>query len=456
MAISNAIEVDADIYEILSMALGFPNQDQELWWHSTAPMFARMLQSGRYSIHEQCKHLIEYKKYIIPWLGVYPRNDSPRWLSILTRYGTPFELSLNCSDSLVRYTFEPINAETGTSKDPFNTKAIWGSLAQLRPIAKGMDLEWFMHFKEDLTLNDEESNFLLKNNLAGDRIRTQNKLALDLKNDGVMLKTYIYPALKALVTGKSIEELMFTSANRLAQQYPGIAKPVSVLHEYVRERAKDGTASPRLLSCDLVEPSKARLKIYLLEQMVSLPALENLWTLGGRRTSAADMAGLDLVRELWHLLRLPPGLQEYPAGFLPLGAIPDEQLPLMANYTIGPNDPMPQPQVYFTTFGLNDMAIADALVEFFTRRGWHDMARSYKRSLCSYYPNADHDSLNYLHAYISFSYQKNRPYLSVYLQSFETGNWECVSDILTRKGCSARAAGGYGYYRRKIYPDSKV
>lgn len=38
-------------------------------------------------------------------------------------------------------------------------------------------------------------------------------------------------------------------------------------------------------------------------------------------------------------------------------------------------------------------------------------------------PHADHESLNYLHPYISFSYRKRTPYLSVYLQSFETGDW---------------------------------
>lgn len=38
-------------------------------------------------------------------------------------------------------------------------------------------------------------------------------------------------------------------------------------------------------------------------------------------------------------------------------------------------------------------------------------------------PHVDHDKLNYLHAYISFSYRDRTPYLSVYLQSFETGDW---------------------------------
>lgn len=38
-------------------------------------------------------------------------------------------------------------------------------------------------------------------------------------------------------------------------------------------------------------------------------------------------------------------------------------------------------------------------------------------------PHADQETLNYLHAYISFSYRKGKPYLSVYLQTFETGDW---------------------------------
>lgn len=38
-------------------------------------------------------------------------------------------------------------------------------------------------------------------------------------------------------------------------------------------------------------------------------------------------------------------------------------------------------------------------------------------------PDEQHESMSYIHAYISFSYRKNKPYLGVYLQSFETGDW---------------------------------
>jgi tryptophan dimethylallyltransferase len=371
-------------YRVLSDILEFSDNEHRLWWHSVAPMFAEMLRACRYDIHEQYKILGTWKKVVIPFLGPYPTNDRSRWLSILTRYGTPFELSLNCSHSLVRYTFEPINAATGTDKDPFNTQAIWESLSLLGRLNGDVDTELFQHFKAYLTLDNAESAHLLQNSLLGSQIRTQNKLALDLQNGSFVVKAYFYPALKSTATGRSIKDLMLSSVRQHVQWSPTLAQPLSVLEEYLESRGPDSTASPRLLSCDLISSERARTKIYLLERQVSLEAMEDLWTLGGRRNSASDLAALDIIRELWSLIQLPPCLASYPSDYLPLGTIPDEQLPLMVNYTLRPDDPMPEPQVYFTTFGQNDLHVANALTTFFQRQGWTKLAGSYKENLRAY------------------------------------------------------------------------
>ncbi|KAI1214325.1 4-dimethylallyl tryptophan synthase [Annulohypoxylon truncatum] len=414
-----------EVYEILSDAFDFPNDDQRLWWHSTAPMFTAMLQTADYDVHAQYKHLAIYKKHVIPFLGIYPSNGRERWLSVLTRYGTPFELSHNCSDSIVRYTFEPINAATGTELDPFNTCAIRESLRRLMTIQPTIDLEYFDHFKRELTLDTQESTCLRQSSWVGTDIMTQNKLALDLKGGNFIVKAYIYPALKGIVTGKSAQELIFGSVSILARKHTSLAQPLAMLEEYVKSRGPGSTACPRLLSCDLVDSSKSRIKIYISEQVVSLSAMQDLWTLGGRRNDLSTLAGFDMIQELWDLLQIPAGIRSYPEGYLPLGTRPNhnELLPSMANYTLLPNNPVPEPQLYFAVFGMNDMAVADALTTFFTRRGWTDMAQKYKNSLKAYYPEEDHELTNYIHAYVSFSYRKNKPYLGVYLQSFETGNW---------------------------------
>ncbi|KAL4924211.1 tryptophan dimethylallyltransferase fgaPT2 [Aspergillus undulatus] len=426
---------NAEAYQTLSTILDFPNEEQKLWWHSTAPMFAHMLQqSGIYDHHVQYRFLGLYKKCIIPFLGVYPtrENDSQRWMSILTRYGTPFELSLNCSQSIVRFTYEPINALTGAAGDPFNTHAIWDALSHLTPL-QSIDLEWFQTLKADLTLNAEESAILNADPaLTGDLIRTQNKLAMDLKPDGTfVVKTYIYPALKALATGRSIHDLIFDSVRGLCETTHAISTPLFVLEEYLHDRysQENNTATPRLLSTDLLKPSSSRIKIYVLEESVSWSSVANLWTLGGRRNDASTLTGLTLLRELWDLIALPTpaGKIAYPDGFLSLDTKVNEQLPLMANFTLHHNDPVPEPQIYLTTFGMSDERVVDALSEFFERQGWEGMARGYRGEVCSYYPHADHASLNNVHAYISFSYRKDQPYLSTYLQSLETGDWAVSS-----------------------------
>lgn len=371
-------------YKTLNDFVAFHDHDQKLWWHSTAPMFAEMLKVAGYDIHSRYYALGFYQKFVIPFLGVYPTKTNDRWLSILTRYGTPFELSLNCTNNVVRYTFEPINAATGSPKDPFNTHAIWDALDTMVPLQRGIDLEFFTHLKNDLTVNDQDTSYLLEKKLVEGQIRTQNKLALDLKGQEFVLKVYIYPALKSLATGRSIKDLMFDSVGRLSHQYPGLAPPLQTLKEYVSSHGPESTVSPRLISCDLCDPQKSRIKLYLLQLNVSLESMVDLWTLGGRRTDAETLAGLEMIRELWDLLKLPSGILPYPEPYLQLGEIPNEQLPLMANFTLHHNDPMPQPQVYFTTFGMNDGRVVDGLVTFFERHGYTHMAQTYKDSLRAY------------------------------------------------------------------------
>nr|Q9C141.1 RecName: Full=Tryptophan dimethylallyltransferase 2; AltName: Full=4-dimethylallyltryptophan synthase 2; AltName: Full=All-trans-hexaprenyl-diphosphate synthase 2; AltName: Full=L-tryptophan dimethylallyl transferase 2; Short=DMATS 2 [Claviceps purpurea 20.1]CAC37396.1 putative dimethyl-allyl-tryptophan-synthase [Claviceps purpurea] len=431
---STAKDPGNGVYEILSLIFDFPSNEQRLWWHSTAPMFAAMLDNAGYSVHDQYRHLSIFKTHIIPFLGVYPTKGQERWLSILTRCGLPLELSLNCTDSVVRYAYEPINEMTGTEKDPSNTLPIIGSVQKLAQIQAGIDLEWFSYFKDELTLDESESAILQDTELVKEQIKTQNKLALDLKESQFALKVYFYPHLKSIATGNSTHFLIFDSVFKLSQKHDSIQPAFQALCDYVSRRNDSSEVDQhralhaRLLSCDLIDPAKSRVKIYLQEQTVSLPAMEDLWTLGGRRVDASTMDGLDMLRELWSLLKVPTGHLEYPKGYMELGEIPNEQLPSLVNYTLHRNDPMPEPQVYFTVFGMNDAEISNALTIFLQRHGFADMAKKYRVFLQDSYPYHDFESLNYLHSLVSFSYRRNKPYLSVYLHTFETGRWPVVAD----------------------------
>jgi tryptophan dimethylallyltransferase len=370
-------------FQVLSKILDFPNDDQQDWWYSTGPMLAKMLQDAGYDIHAQYAHLCLHHKCVVPYLGPYPTNGKDRWMSILSRFGLPYELSLNCSKSIVRLAFEPIGPLSGTEQDPFNAQAIWGCLKKLARLNSAIDLQWFTQFKKHLVLNEDEAKLVRGRGLDKGQIKTQNKLGLDLKGGKFEVKMYMYPFLKSVATGVPIEQLMFNSVRKVDHDQK-LAVPLSILEEYINSR-REKTMSARLISCDLIDPSRSRIKIYVAEQSVDWEHLVDIWTLGHRRQDSVTMSGLQLLRELWDLLNIPEGPCHFrDGGYLELGSKINERLPLLANFTLHPNERYPAPQIYFHTFGISDVAVADAIATFCDRRGWTEMAESYKANLFSY------------------------------------------------------------------------
>ncbi|KAE8133799.1 aromatic prenyltransferase [Aspergillus pseudotamarii] len=408
-------------FYVLSQALNLTNKDHAKWWYSTAPMFATMMAGSGYDVHAQYKFLCIHREVIIPALGPYPeKGQQMHWKSHLTRFGLPFELSFNYSKSLLRFAFEPLGPVTGTQDDPFNTQAIRPVLQDLKAIVPGVDLEWFDHFTNALVVSDEDIQTLRDANTEIPVFKTQNKLAADLEPSGhIVLKTYIYPRIKSIATGTSKEMLMF-DAIKAADKSGRVAAPLAVLQEFMAERAP--TLIGHFLSCDLVKPSESRIKVYCMERQLNLASIEGIWTMNGRRSDPETLDGLNALRELWQLLPITEGLCPLPNCFYEPGTSPQEQLPFIINFTLSPKSPLPEPQIYFPAFGQNDGAIAEGLATFFDRRGWGGLAKSYPSDLASYYPDVDLHTSNHLQAWVSFSYKGNKPYMSVYLHTFEACN----------------------------------
>ncbi|KAK2590500.1 hypothetical protein QQS21_011816 [Conoideocrella luteorostrata] len=405
-------------FYVLSQALNFSNEHHAKWWYSTAPMFAVMMADASYDVHAQYKFLCIHRKVIIPALGPYPEKGQPmHWKSHLTRFGLPFELSFNYSKSLLRFAFEPLGPLTGTQHDPFNTQAIGPVLQDLKAMVSGLDLEWFHHFTKALVISDGEAQTLLDRNIQIPVFKTQNKLAADLDSSGdIVLKTYIYPRIKSIATGTPKESLIF-DAIKAADTCGKVSTPLATLMEFMAERAP--TLIGHFLSCDLVKPSESRIKVYCMERQLDLASIEGIWTLNGRRNDSETLDGLDALRELWKLLPITEGLCPLPNRFYEPGTSPREQLPFIINFTLSPKSPLPEPQIYFPAFGQNDRAIAEGLAIFFESRGWGGLAKSYPSDLASYYPDVDLHTANHLQAWISFSYKGKKPYMSVYLHTFE-------------------------------------
>ena len=368
--------------QVLTRSFNFACEHEAKWWNSTAPMFAAMMEGNNYDVHAQYQFLCIHREFVIPALGPYPTKGNPmHWKSTLTRFGLPFELSLNFTKSLVRFAFEPLGPLTGTDQDPLNVKAIGPVLQQFAKVLPNLDLEWFNHFVKHLVVTNEDIKVLRDNDIPIPVFKTQNKLAVDLGPNGdVLLKTYIYPRIKAMAANRPKEQLMF-DAIRKADPGGRLAEPLSVLEEFMGSRS---TLIAHFLSCDLVKPSESRIKLYCFELQLDFETISAIWTLDGRRTDPETLAGLEWLKDLWELLPIAKGRASLPDCFYELGDSPEEHLPFIINFALYPNKPLPEPQIYFSAFGKNDKQIADGLSTFFDRVGWSSLAKSYAPDLAAY------------------------------------------------------------------------
>lgn len=383
-------------YLTLSQIFDFPSQDQEKWWNNSAPMLSKALVNSGYDVHLQYQYLCFYYKYVVPVLGPFPREKTGIfWKTIMTMPGLPFEISLNYqkSKSLVRFGFEPSSYLTGTRRDPFNkimTREVLNSFVKL---GMGVEMEWFNHFVNELVLSEKEANLIQSGDSLKSPFKTQEILALDLKKSGEMLvKAYFYPGLKSLVKGVSPEKLAFDAIHKIDPDSQ-LAESVSMLNGYLDSRRGDtdspeSTPSISLLfcSCDLIDPSVSRIKLYVVEMDVSFARIEDVWTFGGRLKDPATLKGLELLRRLWSLFLIPEGRRAEIKDFHDIRGPPPKsgQLPLLFNFGLQPGASYPEPKIYLPVFGENDMAISKALEVFFSELGWTELSASYKENLASY------------------------------------------------------------------------
>lgn len=98
-------------------------EDLAYWKQRCVPMVESLLQScAAYSPTDQAAQLQFLQENVIPNLGPRPAGLESQIISMATFAGFPLQPSINISSSgstKLRYTFEPLDGQSGTAKDPF-------------------------------------------------------------------------------------------------------------------------------------------------------------------------------------------------------------------------------------------------------------------------------------------------------------------------------------------------
>ncbi|PLB49891.1 cyclo-L-Trp-L-Trp prenyltransferase [Aspergillus steynii IBT 23096] len=385
-------------FHILSKCLLFQNFDEHEWWHKSGPMLAKMLAAAGYDLHRQCMHLCLYALHVVPMMGPFPSiGQNGLYATRFTGMGT-LELSTNFvpSRTTVRLSMEPIAFRATTSPNYCNRVILGTMLNRLKDVSIAMDLSLYYQLVERLTLTDEEETTLMScEKTRSTPFKSQAVVALDFGKENILVKLSLIPTLKALVTGISDSELIF-SAVEVVDEDRQFKDALAVLEAYCI--SLPNSASVRWVCFDLVNPKTTRFKIYLLHMQVDFHRVIDLWTMGGRLQGAEIMAGLNLLRELWDTL----GVSDEQHGSS------DEP-----NQEGKPRHPFPK--IYMPLQGISEMIIAKAVSTFIERHVNAEQGRSYIGNLSSFVPGLDLNKSTRLQVWLSFSYaEKTGPYLTMY------------------------------------------
>lgn len=380
-------------FQCLSKYLYFPNKDQQDWWDTSGLMFSKMLIDAKHDVHEQYQYLTLFANHVVPFLGPLPTTQNPGQYRSIMGGGRTVELSLNFQESktTARVSFEPVNHLSGTSRDPFNQLAANEFLENLQKLGLDIDLRFYHRFINELGLTTKEKQLLLEHPDFEKifSIRSQCLIGLDLADGEVKVKFYMTAMPKALLDKVPTSRSFFQCLSNVMGD-DSLQQPISILESYIQDKAAMSPPPTKPpgppdieavnLSCDLGDPSKVRFKLYTYSLEVNLDAACDMWTLGGRLQHPDVTKGLDIVRRLWAIFKIPEGRRQVPDS--PKGE--GSRIPLMFNFELYPGVPYPQPKMYLPLTGMNDRANAQALVAFFQENGWDEQARDYMDNMANY------------------------------------------------------------------------
>lgn len=336
------------------------------WTKHTRPVLSSLLSSvGEYTDEEQDSHLEFLEKYIIPTMGRAPEPSRAR--SFLTPNGSPFETSLNTTDSgksYVRFCYEPVfPGSDGVTEDPIP------AIAE----AVGADLRWFNQFAAHF-YPSEEDEVILKEKLPQDGMRIPKVfLAFDLVGGKRSMKAYFYPVMKYMTTKLNCDRASLDLIRRLDPCGPLFEAPLKLIEKYQTLLYGDPPLSG-VVGIDCVTPEEgARVKVYIDPQSNSWATMENHFTLGGKLTDESTLAGLRILKDMWNLLMNEPESRTIDPD-LKKETLSTQPSPSGAcfSWELTPGKSAPDVKIYFPLrqYYKTDRAIIEALEKVFSKRGW--------------------------------------------------------------------------------------
>lgn len=365
----------------IAQDLGFPDQDQELWWRATAHSLGRLLADYRYSKDDQLLHLEWYHKYILPALGPYPvRDQKPQFQPCPVSDGSACEHSINWREKgtrqTVRFTIEAVGPQAGTVADPFNQEAGERLLRRLAKDVPDVKLALFDHFAKDFFLPNDAAESLIPKMPPGTPL-SQIWIAFDLLRGRLMAKVYFMPILKWIHTGVPTKTLVFDTARKINVAHGTFNASIELLDSFLESSPTGENPVMEMVAVDCIDHADSRIKFYLRTGVDTLAKAKHQLTLGGRLSGEVIEEGLEALSELWPILFRLEGDDIEDIAVLPAGSY------CGCAVEMKPGRAEPETKLHMPVRKVKgtDAQLCDSLSSWFQRRGHSEFAATYKDNL---------------------------------------------------------------------------
>ena len=203
-------------------------------------------------------------------------------------------------------------------------------------------------------------------------------LGWDLQNNGISLKAYSLPGLKAKRTGQSRLQLRRNCMGKLCVQQSSMADAFATFSENIESRVGGKELTVEIAAIDCVEPSLSRVKVYVTCRLTSFDSVTGIMTMEGLLDSDKVRKAITSLKELWALvLGLPPNFD----SSAPLRSNGHRTIGVLYYFALKPGSRFPSERFYIPVkhYGTNDLEVARSLSKFLDTRG-------FQFADCSYLP----------------------------------------------------------------------
>ncbi|KAG4438090.1 hypothetical protein IFR05_006411 [Cadophora sp. M221] len=394
------------------------------WKGTTRPLYEDFLRGANYPAEFHQKYVTFFDEFIIAALGPIPSSISA-WTPHLTKDHSPFEPSWNIQGSKqqIRFSIEPVGQNAGTDLDPLSQERPLAFVESLsaKKVCSGLDTEWWKHFTSELFLSNSEIQTLQSLSPPA-KMTPTCFLAFDLPSEkfAPILKAYLFPHRRALLSGKSTTQCVIDSAKKLHSTTTSVLPTLAHIEAFLSKKqstvntsvnkvisnlgGEEQEKSIEMMAIDCISPSKARIKLYVKENIASFANVKNMYTLGGRRSGAEVDEGLAAFEKFWVSLFGDTESTQFNSAFLFLGL------------EIIPGVEMPDIKLYVPawTCPIGDEEITARLGSYFTSQNWA-IGSTYDDDFQKICGNGEGMPVKASYTYLSFAYSSAKgPYVTLY------------------------------------------